>query len=46
MEVLKINWLFAADDIVLIKNNMTDEANIETAIRTESCKPVYLTIPE
>ena len=46
MEVLKINWLFAAIEIVLIKNNITEDAKIEMAIRTASCKPVYLTIPE
>ena len=46
MEVLKINWLFAAVEIELIKNNITEDAKIEMAIRTASCKPVYLTIPE
>ena len=46
MEVLKINWLFAAVERVFIKNNITEDAKIEMAMRTASCKPVYLTIPE
>ena len=46
MEVLKINWLFAAIEMVFIKNNITEDAKIEMAMRTASCKPVYLTMPE